>query len=78
MFELVVLLILVASFGVGYGSRSYVGAVIPMGLVVLAVVGFMNRGSIEDEVEYLPGIYLVASVVCLGLYLGGVALGRRS
>ena len=78
MLESFVLLVLVALFGLGYATRSYLGALVPGAVLVWAAIGYQQRTPTDDEVGVLPGIFLVASIVGVLLYLVGVALGRRS
>jgi hypothetical protein len=76
------LLVLVALFGVGYATRSYVGALVPGVVFVLVALMFLQSAQhpsppgMGDEVDVLPAIYLGASSIGVLLYLGGVALGR--
>ena len=78
MFESLILLMLVALFSFGYGTRSYAGALIPGVLLVCAVILYSQSTPTGDEVDVQPAIYVVASGIGVLLYLGGVALGRRS
>jgi hypothetical protein len=78
MLEPFVFLMLIALFAVGYGTRSYVGAFVPGIVLVFAVVAYQGRTPTDDEVGVLPAIFVVASVIGVLVYLGGVALGRRS
>jgi hypothetical protein len=77
VFESIILLGVAILFAAGYGTRSYVGALIPGILFVLALIGFSQSTPRGDEVDVQPAIYAVASGIGLLLYLGGVALGRR-
>jgi hypothetical protein len=78
MFESLILLILIALFGFGYRTRSYVGASVPGLLFVSAVVLYSQSTPTGDEVNVQPAIYAVASGLGVLIYLVGVALGRRS
>jgi putative effector of murein hydrolase len=78
MLEPLLLLALVALFGVGYATRSYVGAVVPVAVLALAVILYQQRTPTADEVDVLPAIFVVASGIGVLHYLAGVALGRRS
>jgi hypothetical protein len=78
MLESFILLMLVALFGFGYATRSYLGAVVPGAVLALTAIVYQQSAPTDDEVGVLPGIFLVASIVGVLVYLGGVALGRRS
>jgi hypothetical protein len=78
MLEPLILLVLVALFGFGYGTRSYAGAFVPGAVLVCAVILYQQRTPTGDEVDALPAIFVVASGIGALLYLAGVALGRRS
>jgi 4-hydroxybenzoate polyprenyltransferase len=78
MLESLILVALVVLFGVGYSTRSYLGALVPGAVVVWAAIAYAQRTPTDDEVGVLPAIFLVASIVGLLVFLGGVALGRRS
>lgn len=77
MLEPVVLLMLVALFRFGYGTRSYIGTVVPAALFVGAVIVYQRSTPSGDEVDVLPTIYLAASGLGVLIYLGGVVLGRH-
>jgi 4-hydroxybenzoate polyprenyltransferase len=78
MFESFILLVLVALFSFGYGTRSYVGALVPGVLFLCMVILYSQSTPTGDEVDVQPGIYMVASGLGVLIYVGGVALGRRS
>jgi 4-hydroxybenzoate polyprenyltransferase len=78
MFESVILLVLVGLFSCGYGTQSYVGALVPGVLLVCAVILYSQSTPTGDEVDAQPAIYVVASGLGVLLYVAGVALGRRS
>jgi len=78
MFTVLPLLLFGLFFVIGYSTRSYVGAAVPLTLLALAVVAFAGRTETGDEVDVQPFIVLVASTIGVLVYLGGVALGRRS
>jgi 4-hydroxybenzoate polyprenyltransferase len=78
MFESFILLVLVALFGFGYGTRSYIGVLVPGVLFVCAVIIYRQHTPTGDEVDVQPAIYVFATGIGVVLYLAGVALGRPS
>jgi hypothetical protein len=79
---LLTLLVLAALFGFGYATRSYVGVLVPLTLFVLAVIDYLSwerpAPGTGDEIDVLHGISVVLTGIAVLIYLGGVALGRRS
>jgi hypothetical protein len=71
------LLVLIALFGFGYGTRSYVGALLPGAVLVWAVILYLHRTPTGLEVD-LDAIFVVASGTGVLIYLAGMALGKRS
>jgi hypothetical protein len=71
--------VLIALFAIGYGTRSYVGALVPGVIFVCAVALYVDRGPPSgDEVDVLPGMFMIACGIGVLLYVAGVALARRS
>ena len=77
MLEAFVLLGWIALFALGYGTRSYIGSVLPLAVLVWAVIAYQQNMPTNDEIRVLYTAYVVASAIGLLIYLGGVALGRR-
>jgi hypothetical protein len=78
MLESLTLLVFIALFASGYGTRSYVGALVPGVIFVCAVALYLGRPPPSgDEVDVLPGIFMIVCGIGVLLYLAGVALGRR-
>jgi hypothetical protein len=77
VFESIILLVLFVLFAFGYGTRSYVGALVPGVLFVCAVILAWQSTPTGDEVDVQPTIFAVASGLGMLIYAGGVALGRR-
>ena len=77
MLEPLTLLLLAALFGFGYATRSYVGALVPVVVLVCAVILYSQSTPSGDEVDVLPAMFVFASGLGVLLYLAGVALGRR-
>jgi hypothetical protein len=78
MFESVILLVLIALFAFGYGTRSYVGVLVPGVLFVCAVILDRQSTPTGDGVDVQPAIYAVASGLGVLIHVGGVGLGRRA
>jgi hypothetical protein len=66
-----------ALFGLGYAIRSYVGSLIPGAALLWAAIAYAENTPTDDEIGALYTGLFVASVIGVGIYLGGVALGRR-
>jgi hypothetical protein len=66
----------------GYTTRSYVGALIPLLLLALAIVGYVSTEppapGTGDEVDAIPGATVLLAATGVLVYLGAVALGRRA
>jgi hypothetical protein len=60
-----------------YATRSYVGVLLPVVVLVCAVILYSQSTPSGDEVDVLPAMFVFASGVGVLLYLEGVALGRR-
>ena len=79
MVESFILVALVVFFVAGYLSRSYVGVLVPTGLLVFVLDAYRRSSSgPPDEIDVLRVASLVAGVLCVLVYLAGVALGRRA
>lgn len=78
MLEALILLGFVAAFGLGYGTRSYVGVVLPVAVVVWAAIVYQQNMPTADEIRVVYTVFLAASILGVLVYLGGAALGRRS
>jgi hypothetical protein len=76
MLDRSILMVIVALFGFGFGTRSYVGAFVPT-ILVFAVILYLQATPTEDEVGAWSAIWVVVSAVGVLVYLAGVALGRR-
>jgi hypothetical protein len=80
MFEMVALLLFVAApFGLGYGTGSYVAALLPAASFIASAVNYgVNPPAGTDEVDVLPGLWIAASAIAVTVCLSGAALARRS
>jgi hypothetical protein len=80
MFEMVALLLFVAvPFVLGYGTGSYLAALLPAASLIASVVNYgVNPPAGTDEVDVLPGLWIAASAIAVTVCLGGAALARRS
>jgi len=80
MFELVALLLFVAvPFVLGYGSGSYLAALLPTASLIASVVNYgVNPPAGTDEVDVIPGLWIGASVIAVTVCLGSAALARRT
>ena len=81
--EMELLLFFVVLFAFGFGTRSYVGVLVPGAVFVCAALLFLQSTHppstrTPDEVDVLPAVFLGASAIGVLVYVGGVALGRRS
>ena len=81
MLDLLAILVFIAfPFGLGWFTRSYLAAILPLTSLVAAIVNYATY-SFEgppDEVDVLPGAWVVLSAIALVVALGGAALARRS
>ena len=75
--EALSLVLLILLGAAGYGFRSYIGAIIPAGLVAFTLVDYLAYEPVGDEIDVLPAAYLVVATIGLVVYLGGVAWGRH-
>jgi hypothetical protein len=75
--EALSLVLLILLGAAGYAFRSYVGAIIPAGLVAFTLVDYLAYEPVGDEIDVLPAAFLVVAIIGLVVYLGGVALGRH-
>jgi 4-hydroxybenzoate polyprenyltransferase len=73
-----VVLVPVVLFCFGFGTGSYVGALVPGALLAGAVILYQQHTPTGDEVDAWAVIWVVASAVGVVLYLAGVAFGRAS
>lgn len=79
------LLILVVSFALGYVTRSYLGALVPMSIFASVVYVLRILEPIEGaggrpqpyDTDVLDDVALVASGLVVLTYLAGVLLARR-
>jgi hypothetical protein len=80
MFELVALLLFVAvPFVLGYGTGSYLPALLPAASLVASAVNYVaNPPPGTDEMDVLPGLWILGSAIAVTVCLGGAALTRRS
>ncbi len=80
MFEvLALLLFVVAPAIVGYRSASYRAAAIPGVLLIAAVVSYAADPPVgTDEVDVLPGVWILLSALAVLVSLGGAALRQHS
>jgi hypothetical protein len=80
MFEFVALLLFVAvPFFLGYGTGSYLAALLPMASLIASVVNYgVNPPAGTDEVDVLPGLWIAASAIAVTVCLGSAALARRA
>ena len=67
----------VALFGLGHSIGSCVGTLIPGAALLWAAIVYAENTPTDDEIGALYTGLLVASVIGVVIYLGGVALGRR-
>ena len=67
----------VALFGLGHAIGSCVGTLIPGAALLWAAIVYAENTPTDDEIGALYTGLLVASVIGVVIYLGGVALGRR-
>ena len=79
MFELVALLLFVAApFVLGYATGSYLSALLPAASLVASLVNYgVNPPPGTDEVDVLPGLWILGSAVAVTVCWGGAALTRR-
>jgi hypothetical protein len=77
MLEALILGAWVALFGLGYAIRSYVGTLIPGAALLWAAIVYAENTPTDDEIGALYALLLIASLIGVMVYLGGVALGRR-
>ena len=63
MLEPLTLLVLAALFGFGYATRSYVGVLLPVVVLVCAVILYSQSTPSGDEVDVLPAMFVFASGV---------------
>jgi hypothetical protein len=76
--ETLLVLALVAMFGLGYATRSYTGLFFP-GLWLIAAAGaYVENMPTDDEIGALYTAFLVASVAGVVLYVTGVVVGRHT
>jgi hypothetical protein len=61
MLEPLTLLVLAALFGFGYATRTYVGALVPVVVLVCAVILYSQSTPSGDEVDVLPAMFVFAS-----------------
>jgi NhaP-type Na+/H+ or K+/H+ antiporter len=75
---LLVVLVFAVLYVAGYTTRSYVGVLIPLLLFALAIVSYLNAEPTGDEMDAIPGAMVIFTAIGVLIYLGGVALGRRT
>jgi hypothetical protein len=80
VFELVALIVFVAvPWALGYGLASYWAALLPAACLAGAVISYaVDPPAGTDEVDVLPGLWIVFSAVAVLACVGGAALRRRS
>jgi hypothetical protein len=80
MFEVVALMLFVAvPFVLGYGTGSYLAALLPAASLVASVVNYgLNPPPGTDEVDVLPGLWIAASAIAVTVCLSGAVLARRT
>ena len=80
MFELVALLLFVAApFVLGWATGSYLSVLLPTASLIAAVVSYaVDPPPGTDEVDVLPGLWILGSAIAVIVCLGGAALTRRS
>jgi hypothetical protein len=76
MLEALLLLVLVALYGTGYLTRSYIGALLPGVMLLCGVIAFQHSPQTGDEVDAQAAIYVIAPAIGVFVYLSGVASGR--
>jgi hypothetical protein len=78
--ELLTLLLFIGvPWAVGYGTASYRAALLPAASLVAALVRYAaDPPAGADEVDVLPGLWVVFSAVAVLVCLGGATLRRRS
>jgi hypothetical protein len=80
VFELVAILVFFAlPFGLGWVTRSYWSALLPATSLLVAIANYAaNPPEGNDEIDVLPGVWIVLSAIALVVTLGAAALARRS
>src|SRR5437016_5513145 len=73
------LLFIAFPFVLGYATASYLAALLPVASLMASVLNYWaNPPAAIDEVDVLSGLWIVGSVLALGLCLVGALLARRA